>query len=58
MSRKRGRPEGSGQYGTQLRIRMNEDDLGRLKDICDEDGEQVSKRVRDLIHDYISERKE
>ena len=48
---KRGRKKGSGEYDTQLRIRLSQEDAD---DICKMNDEKVSSVVRDLIRHYIN----
>lgn len=51
---KRGRKKGSGEYDTQLRIRLSQEDADDLRDICKMNDEKVSSVVRDLIRHYIN----
>lgn len=51
---KKGRPKGTGQYGTKLQVRIPEDEHAKLKDISEVTGLGISETVRSLVKDYIS----
>ena len=54
MKKKRGRPKGTGKFGSAFRLRLREDDYNKLKSISEVTGLSISQTVRTLISDYIS----
>ncbi len=52
--KKRGRPKGSGKFGSAFRLRLKESEYDKLKRISDLTGLTISQTVRELISDYIS----
>lgn len=51
---KRGRKPGSGEYDSQIRVRIPKDTIEQLKTISASTGLSVSETIRFLIEDYIS----
>lgn len=51
---KRGRPKGSGKFGSAFRLRLKENEYKKLKQISGLTGLSISQTVRELISDYIS----
>lgn len=56
--KKRGRPKGSGKYYAAFRLRLDKDEYIKLTEISKSEGTSVSKTMRALISDYISNFKE
>lgn len=52
--KRKGRPKGTGQYGTKLQVRIPEEEHAKLKDISELTGLGISETVRSLVKDYIS----